>query len=83
MTLEEALSHPTLSVPEAGAVFYSLSRNGSYEAAKRGDIPTVRIGRKKRAIVAQIAERLGLRATVNAMGRSERGTINMVARGEG
>ena len=31
-------------VPEAGRLL-GLSRNGSYEAAKRGDIPTIRIGR--------------------------------------
>ena len=31
-------------VPEAGALL-GLTRNGSYEAAKRGEIPTVRIGR--------------------------------------
>ena len=30
-------------VPEAGALS-GLTRNGSYEAAKRGDIPTIRIG---------------------------------------
>jgi Helix-turn-helix domain len=33
----------TLSVPAAGKLF-GLSRNGSYEAAARGDLPTVRIG---------------------------------------
>jgi hypothetical protein len=32
-----------LSVPEAGRLL-GLARNSSYEAAKRGDIPTVRIG---------------------------------------
>ena len=32
------------TVPQAGALL-GLSRNGSYEAAKRGDIPTIRIGR--------------------------------------
>lgn len=31
-------------VPEAGAMI-GLSRNGSYEAAARGEIPTFRIGR--------------------------------------
>jgi hypothetical protein len=31
-------------VPEAGAML-GLTRNGSYEAARRGDIPTVRIGK--------------------------------------
>jgi hypothetical protein len=31
------------TVPEAGARI-GLSRNGSYNAAKRGDFPTVRVG---------------------------------------
>lgn len=31
-------------VPEAGALL-GLSRNASYEAAKRGDLPTIRIGK--------------------------------------
>lgn len=31
-------------VPEAGALL-GLSRNGSYEAAARGEIPTIRFGR--------------------------------------
>jgi excisionase family DNA binding protein len=33
------------TVPEAGRLL-GLSRNGSYEAAKRGEIPTIRIGRR-------------------------------------
>ena len=32
------------SVPEAGRLL-GLSRNSSYEAAKRGEIPTIKIGR--------------------------------------
>ncbi len=35
-----------LSVPEAGRVYLDLGRNASYEAAHRGDIPTIKIGRK-------------------------------------
>jgi excisionase family DNA binding protein len=31
-------------VPEAGRML-GLSRNASYEAAKRGDLPTVKIGK--------------------------------------
>lgn len=31
-------------VPTAGAML-GLSRNAAYEAAKRGDIPTIRIGK--------------------------------------
>jgi hypothetical protein len=34
-----------MSVPEAGRIYYGLSRNGSYDAAERGEIPTVRVGR--------------------------------------
>jgi hypothetical protein len=32
----------TLTVPEAGRRYFSLGRNASYEAARRGDIPTIR-----------------------------------------
>ena len=35
----------TLTVPEAGRVYFDLGRNASYEAARRGDIPTIKIGR--------------------------------------
>jgi hypothetical protein len=35
----------TISVPEAGKRYFGLSRNGAYDAAKRGQIPTIRIGR--------------------------------------
>lgn len=35
----------TLSVEQAGRIL-GLSRGGAYAAAKRGDIPTIRIGGK-------------------------------------
>jgi hypothetical protein len=44
----------TLSVPEAGFLYFGLKRNASYDAAKRGDIPTIRVGRKLRAIRAAL-----------------------------
>ena len=47
----------TISVPEAGKVYYDLSKNASYEAARRGDIPTIRVGRLLRVPVA-IMERI-------------------------
>ncbi len=34
----------TCSVPEAGRVFLGIGRDASYEAAKRGEIPTIKIG---------------------------------------
>jgi hypothetical protein len=48
----------TLSVPEAGKRYFDLSRNGSYDAAKRGDIPTIRIGRLLRVPVAAMERKL-------------------------
>ena len=35
----------TLTVPEAGRQYFGLSRKASYEAAARGEIPTIKIGR--------------------------------------
>jgi hypothetical protein len=36
----------TLSVPAAGKKYFGLSRASSYAAAARGQLPTIRIGRK-------------------------------------
>jgi excisionase family DNA binding protein len=47
----------TMSVPEAGRLYFGLSRNGSYDAAKRGEIPTIRVGGKIRVPIAAM-ERL-------------------------
>jgi len=46
MTLANSNSPHVLSVPEAGWLYFGLGRSASYEAAHRGDIPTLRIGRK-------------------------------------
>jgi hypothetical protein len=41
----------TLSIPEAGERYFGLSKNGSYDAAARGEIPYIEIGRLKRVPV--------------------------------
>jgi hypothetical protein len=64
MTLQDALSRPTISVIDAGALFFGLGRNSSYEAAKRGDIPTIKIGGRIMVPVAPLAEKLGLRTSI-------------------
>ena len=46
----------TYSVPEAGEIL-GYSRNTAYEAAKRGDLPTIRLGKKIRVPKA-VVERL-------------------------
>ncbi|MET4721669.1 hypothetical protein ABIF63_005775 [Bradyrhizobium japonicum] len=46
----------TLSVPEAGAKYFGLSRNGSYAAAGRGEIPTIKLGKKLLRVPVQALE---------------------------
>jgi hypothetical protein len=41
----------TLSVPEAGRIYFGLGRNASYAAAKRGEIPTLKFGSRLRVPV--------------------------------
>ena len=36
---------PTMSIPEAAKVL-GIGVNGAYEAAKRGEIPTIQIGKR-------------------------------------
>ena len=48
----------TITVPEAGRRYFGLSRNGSYAAADRGDIPTIRIWRLRRVPVVALERRL-------------------------
>ena len=48
-----------MSVPEAGRIYYGLSRSASYDAAARGDIPTIRVGAKTlRVPIAAMERRL-------------------------
>lgn len=42
-----AIAPQTYSVPEAGRIL-GLGKNASYEAARRGEIPVLRFGRKLR-----------------------------------
>ena len=48
----------TISVPEAGRRFLGLSRNGSYAAASRGEIPVIKIGRLLRVPVRALEQML-------------------------
>jgi len=41
---EPATPPKTLSVPEAGRIYFGLGRDASYRAAKEGSIPILKIG---------------------------------------
>ena len=48
----DSAAQVTMSVPEAGKHYYNLERQASYTAARRGDIITVKVGGRLRAITA-------------------------------
>jgi hypothetical protein len=49
---------PWLSIPVAGAIF-GLSRAASYQAAQRGEIPTIRLGKRLLVPTAKLRTMLG------------------------
>jgi hypothetical protein len=54
----EVTEPKTMTVPAAGKEYFGLSRNASYAAAERGDIPTIKIGRLLRVPVRALEEML-------------------------
>jgi hypothetical protein len=48
----------TISVPEAGRIYFGLSRNAAYAAAKRGDFPTIKIGKLLRVPLRALEKKL-------------------------
>lgn len=45
LTLDQLAGRATITVVEAGTVL-GLSKDSAYQAANRGEIPTIRIGRR-------------------------------------
>jgi Helix-turn-helix domain len=48
----------TISVPEAGRRYFDLGKNASYNAAKRGEIPVIKIGSRLRVPVVAMERML-------------------------
>jgi hypothetical protein len=48
----------TLSVPEAGRRYFDLGKNASYEAARRREIPVIKIGARLRVPVVALERML-------------------------
>ncbi len=57
--IPNAAQTPTLTVPEAGR-FIGLGRAASYEAARRGQLPTLRFGKRLLVPTAEFRRLLGL-----------------------
>jgi hypothetical protein len=55
--IEQLLSKPTITVPEAGQII-GLSRNHAYAAAGRGEIPTIRFGGLLKVPTASLKRKL-------------------------
>ncbi|WP_409074078.1 MerR family transcriptional regulator [Micromonospora chalcea] len=55
----ELLKKPTLSIVEAGIVL-GLGRSGAYECARRGEIPTIKMGRRLLVPTAKLKAMLGM-----------------------
>ena len=66
--MQDAPKLKTMSVPEAGR-YLGLSRNGAYDAASRGQIPTIRFGRLLRVPVSALEQML---LTCKQSGASDR-----------
>jgi hypothetical protein len=55
---DPAPDRKTMSVPEAGRFYFGLGVTASYQAAARGEIPTIRIGGRVLAVVAGLEKML-------------------------
>ena len=58
MTIEELRRHLTVSVPVAGR-FVGLGRDAAFAAARRGELPVLRMGRRLLVPVPKLLALLG------------------------
>lgn len=59
MNLDDLKGRATITVPEAGQIL-GIGRDASYAAAERGDIPTLRLGRRLVVPVPRLLAMLGI-----------------------
>ncbi len=53
----------TMTIPEAGREYLGIGRDASYQAASRGEIPYIQVGRLKRVPVVAMERILEKAAT--------------------
>ena len=61
-----------ISIPEAGALI-GISKNSAYEAAQRGQLPTVRFGRRLLVPLPALCKMFGISGDALSHGRSIKG----------
>ncbi len=52
--------HIVITVPAAGTILAELSRGGSYEMPRHGDIEVIEVGRRKRVPVTWLEDKTGV-----------------------
>jgi len=57
--LPDPVQEPTIPIPRAGKIL-KISRSSAYEAASRGEIPTIRLGRRLVVPTAKLLALLGI-----------------------
>lgn len=60
--LRDLLSKPTASVQDVGRICFGLAKNAAYEAAKRGDFKTIKLGNRIAVPTAPLRKQLCLDA---------------------
>ena len=63
--LNRLLEPPTVSVVNAGAIL-GWSKNSTYAAVKRGELPVIRLGHKARVPTEKLKQMLGMSPTQTA-----------------
>ncbi len=71
MDANELVGRLTFTVPEAGEVL-GIGRDAAYAAARRGEIPTLRLGRRVLVPVPLLLRMLGANREGDAVGSLER-----------
>jgi hypothetical protein len=58
------MAKPVATIPEVGRIVFGLLPRASYYAADRGEIPTVRTGKKRFVPTAKLRSLLGMESEV-------------------
>jgi hypothetical protein len=59
--IDRLLSRPTITAEELAGVIRT-SRNGAYDAIRRGEVETIKVGRKIKVLTAPLRRQLGIGA---------------------